>query len=84
MKDSNLSSLIETDDKSLGLYVLAESPSTGKYEIGKITQGVYTTVFNVTDAGINFIHASSPIPMDVVSCFATKAKRRENPKRVFR
>lgn len=36
-----------------GLYVLAESPTTGKYEIGKIVQGVYTTVINVTDAGIN-------------------------------
>lgn len=36
-----------------GLYVLAESPTTGKYEIGKIMQGVYTTTINVTDAGIN-------------------------------
>jgi hypothetical protein len=43
-------SLSPTSD---GLYVLAESPTTGKYEIGKIVQGIYSTVINVTDAGIN-------------------------------
>lgn len=37
-----------------GVYVLAESPTTGKYELGRITQsGGYTTLINVTDAGLN-------------------------------
>lgn len=36
-----------------GLYLLTESPATGKYEIGKVLQGVYSTVINITDAGIN-------------------------------
>lgn len=39
--------------KAGGLYMLVESPTTGKYEIGKVVQGVYSTVINVTDAGIN-------------------------------